>query len=51
MTILSRSDIERCARDLAATGASLEESQPFPPHTEHAEVFAQAFNAERMECA
>lgn len=51
MTIVSIDAIKKRAQELADTGASLAESQPYPPDSEHAEVFAQAFNDARTEAA
>lgn len=51
MTIVSRAAIQRAARAAADRGESLTEAQPYPPESEHALVFAEAFQEARLECA
>lgn len=51
MTIVSKSSIERHARAMAEAGATLEESQPYPPGTEHADLFEKAFKEAEAEAA
>lgn len=49
MTIVSKSSIERHARAMAEAGVTLEESQPYPVGTPHAELFEAAFKEALQE--
>jgi hypothetical protein len=51
VTIVSRAAIERAARAAADRGDSLAQSNPYPPDSEHAHVYAEAFNEARKDVA